>query len=118
MGESNKGKLLFALGLIGVSLFLVAKFTANKPVKVEAKRELIRVGGFSKDIERLQRNINNFARKDLLEITGAYSNKMKEVILEVFKDTDYLLDVENGGLDVLKIKELNLVLENINKLNK
>jgi len=117
MGDSIK-VVGISLGVAILLAFISLKITEKPQKEKVIKKELIRVGGFSKDIEKLQRNINNFAKADLLEINGAYSNKMKTVILEIFKNTEYLVDSENGAIDVLRLKELNLVLENINKLNK
>jgi len=103
-------------GLAFVAYLVYKHLNKNKlePIEEAVNPVTLKIGSFSKEIENLQKNINAIVGSEVLEVSGAYSNKMKDVIAIVFKDTDALKDPLKGEIALSKLKELNTILNNIN----
>ena len=106
--------------LIGVGLYAAHLLIKNsKPqaidVTPEHEPDVLKKGSFSKEVEKLQKNINEFKGKELIVADGAYSNEFKKIVEKIFNNTTILKDPTTGEIYAAKIKELNVILENINK---
>ena len=115
MKDLRKIALLSAIAIIA---YLVYKETKNNKavvLPVETNPETLKVGSFSKEIERLQQNINDISGKEVIEVSGAYSKKMQEIVRLIFNDSDLLLDKASGELEMKQLSSLNYILENISK---
>jgi hypothetical protein len=108
--------------IIGAVIFAAYKYGKNQSVKNNISSTIeeptLKTGSFSKEIERLQENINRVLGKDLIEVTGAYSKEFKEFINDLFKDTTVLIDPIKGEISEEKLKDINKVLSNMNELIK
>ena len=109
------------IAVVGVAIYAAYNYGKNKsflPQKSLPKvdTDTLKTGSFSKEIENLQKNINEIVGRPVVEVTGAYSNEFKEIVNEIFKNTQILIDPAKGEVQKQKLHDLNKVLENLNNL--
>ena len=104
------------IALIGIAIYSAYRLGQLKRIKtdlIEDEKEIVKKGSFSKEIEKLQKNINGIYGFEKLPITGAFCKKTKFELDHVFKENVFYNKID-GSIEIESLKEVNKVLNALN----
>jgi len=109
---------LAACGLLGIGLGAllyraISKKYPNAKIPLVPNEPTLTLGDKSKDVEKLQQTLNRLIGVNVVEETGTYDQKTRNVVVNIFKDTKFLQDMDKGEIKVNFVRDLEKTLNNL-----
>jgi len=106
------GITMAAIGFGVAYLYFNNKSNGSSTSNGNTDGAVIKLGDKSKDVELLQKVINQITISPVVEVTGTYDGLTKSAVNQIFQGTAVLKDVEMGAVDKGFIVSLAVAIDN------